>query len=203
MFPSSLEPSPPPMPTISLVPKMFWAASVACALLLSTLCWWWWTRGFNYWRVRGIPGPTPSPLYGNMKSIFTRFKAYSVEVDAIYQEYRNKAPLVGYFSGRQPYLMVMDMFTVQEVMIKNFNHFADNEPCDMITQASDPILINNPFFASGYKWKKIRQESVPGYTTNRIRTFFPIIRSISQRLNEFVGRRARESLELDADDVSV
>lgn len=51
---------------------------------LSTI-YWLWTRNFDYWKVRGIPGPEPSLLYGNTKSVFLNSKTYTLEVEEIYK----------------------------------------------------------------------------------------------------------------------
>lgn len=44
-----------------------------------------WTWNFNYWEVRGIPGPKPSLLYGNTKSFFFSSESYCLEVEEIYK----------------------------------------------------------------------------------------------------------------------
>lgn len=182
---------------------MIWAVATVIGLLLSTLCWWWWTRNFDHWRVRGIPGPAPSLLYGNMRSVFDKSKAYTVDVERIYQKYRNKGlPIVGFFTGRKPYLMAMDLFTVKEILITNFNHFGDNEVSDMMCQAKDPVLNSNAFFSKGDKWKEVRQEASLAYTTHRIRTYYPIFRDVCGRLTSFVERRLKKFSDVDVEDVS-
>lgn len=182
---------------------MIWEAAAVIALLLSTVCWWW-TRNFNHWRVRGIPGPAPSLLYGNMRSVFDKSKAYTVDVDGIYQKYRNKGlPLVGFFTGRKPYLMAMDLVTVKEILVTNFHHFGDNEVSDMMSPAKDPVLNGNAFFSKGDKWKEVRQEASLAYTTSRIRTYYPIFKDACGRLTSFVERRLeKDGSEVDVDEVS-
>lgn len=170
------------------------------AIILLLLLSWMWTRNFNYWKERGIPGPAPSLIFGNTKSVFCKSKIYSAEVMDIYREYRGKGfPLVGFFTGRKPYLLALDSYIVKEIMIKNFGHFADNEVGDMLTEASDPIVSQNPFFQRSQEWKVTRKELVPGFTGNKIKSFYPIMKSVCGKLSYLESRCGEE---VDMEDVT-
>lgn len=63
---------------------MFYIVVLLISLIPLTL--WLWTRNFDYWKLRGVPGPTPSLLYGNTKSFWWRSKdSYCLEVEQIFR----------------------------------------------------------------------------------------------------------------------
>lgn len=70
-----------------------------------------------------------------------------------------------------------------------------------MTSSSDPIISQNPFFQRE-NWKSIRMELVPAFTTNRVKTFYPIITSVCQKLCSYVEETGKTSQEMDIDDVS-
>lgn len=117
--------------------------------------------------------------------------------------YKDKGvPLVGYFAGRTPHLLVMDPYTTKEVMTRNFSSFYDNEASDMMTLKSDTVLGRNPFFQKGPNWKSTRQSLVSGFTNNRIKTYYPIMLRVCKDLNQYIDRVCKKSPRVDIDDVS-
>lgn len=110
--------------------------------------------------------------------------------------------MVGYFAGRKPHILVTDAFTTKEILIKSFTHFNTNEVGDMMTCASDPIISKNPFFQRHADWQNSRKELVPAFTSNRIKTFYPILKSVCGNLNNFITEKCKSSTEMDIDNVS-
>lgn len=110
--------------------------------------------------------------------------------------------MVGYYAGRKPHLLVTDPQATTEILVKNFTHFYDNEVSDMVSSTSDPILSRNPFFRKSDGWKTARKQLVPGLSTNRVKTFYPIIRSVCKRLTSYIELQCKKSSNVDIDDVS-
>lgn len=111
--------------------------------------------------------------------------------------------MVGYYSGRNPHLLAMDPITVKEIMIKNFTHFNNNAVGDMMTLKSEEIVGLNPFFQKSVEWKETRKELVPGFTINRIKTYYPIIKSVCANFRKYTEKKCQEKKEVDIDDVSI
>lgn len=42
------------------------------------------TWNYKYWKNLGVPGPSPSPLLGNLPSAITHIRNVAYEVDDIY-----------------------------------------------------------------------------------------------------------------------
>lgn len=186
---------------------------------------WFWTRNFNYWQIRNIPGPKPHPFYGNTKSFYSNSSSYCLETEDIYRsvhnwstvkwesitllnksilrKYKDKsAPLVGYYAGRTPHLLATDLFTVNEILARNFHYFADNEACDMMSTRSDPIISRNPFFQKKATWKPNRQQLSPAFSKNRIKSFYPIMQNVCEELCDYLDKIVKKLPSLEIEEVS-
>lgn len=118
------------------------------------------------------------------------------------RKYRNQGlPFVGYFTGRKPYLMALDPHSIKEVLITNFAYFNDNEVGAMMSQTSERFISQNPFFLCSPEWKEVRKELVPGYTSNRIRSYYPIVRTVCASLKTAIQRKCQENPVVDFDDI--
>lgn len=54
---------------------------------------------------------------------------------------------------------------IKTVLLKEFNSFHDN---DIATdEVSDPVLAKNPFTLKGEKWKSVRNEMSPVFTSKK------------------------------------
>uniref|UniRef100_U5EW43 Putative cytochrome n=1 Tax=Corethrella appendiculata TaxID=1370023 RepID=U5EW43_9DIPT len=140
---------------------------------------------FNYWKKRGIPGPTPRAFFGNLPSMFTQKKHIALEMDKIYKEFADQ-PLVGIFSIRTPQLMVKDPELIQEVTVKNFKSFHDNEFSQLVDKKSDPLFGRNPFMLTGEEWKERRNEITPAFSPARIKVLQPLIDEVAGRLTNYI-----------------
>lgn len=82
------------------------------------------TSKYNYWKVRGVKGPTPLPFLGNFGKILVGKKNLANFLEEIYVNYSGE-PLVGIYSGLDPILVVKDPTFIKDVLIKDFSNFAE------------------------------------------------------------------------------
>lgn len=82
------------------------------------------TSTFDFWKSRGIPGPQPIPLFGNVKDVMLTRKAMSNYLLEIYKSYIGE-PVIGIFARRTPVLIVKDPDLIKDILIKDFSKFAD------------------------------------------------------------------------------
>ena len=57
---------------------------IVVVVSLGLVAWIWTKKHFSYWKELGIPGPEPSLLFGNTKSVFNN-QVYTQEVEEIYK----------------------------------------------------------------------------------------------------------------------
>lgn len=76
-------------------------------------------------------------------------------------------------------------------MIRNFNCLQDN--ILWIDPIRDPIIVYNPFVAKGEKWRQMRNEIMPIFTPNKVKSSFPHILNVCQKLNSYVQDNLKEN----------
>ncbi|XP_058061357.1 probable cytochrome P450 28a5 [Anopheles bellator] len=140
---------------------------------------------FNYWEKRGVKGPKPKLLLGNLPYLLTRKRNMVYNYEQLYNDYTNE-PVIGYFSIRTPQLLVKDPELIKEVLSKSFHNFAANEFSDTVDEKSDPLLARNPFSLSGEKWKNRRAEITPAFTNNRIKSLVQLMDEVCQNMTKYV-----------------
>ncbi|XP_055684667.1 cytochrome P450 6j1-like [Lutzomyia longipalpis] len=132
---------------------------------------------------RGIAGPSPLPIVGNMWKYVTMQKHFGNVFDEIYQSYP-KANYVGFYKLHNPAVLVKDLDVVKDILVGDFSSFHDND--FTLDPKLDPIAVMNPFFATGEKWKGLRSLVTPIFTQSKIRACFPIISGVCKTLVEYL-----------------
>lgn len=79
--------------------------------------------------------------------------------------------------------MVINPKLVNEILIKKFNHFRENEFSKIFNPQIDPLFSRSPFLARDEKWKEYRSEISTAFSSNRLKTMYPIMESIVENLH--------------------
>lgn len=98
---------------------------LVCAIGVVLLAiYYYYTSTFDYWKVRGIPGPQPIVFIGNLKDILLRRVSLADKLREFYEEYK-KEPMFGIFEGTTPILVINDLELIKDVLIKDFSLFVN------------------------------------------------------------------------------
>lgn len=98
---------------------------ILCGIVVVILTlYYYFTSTFGFWKSRGIRGPRPTVLFGNVKDLMLARKATSDYSTEIYNEYKDES-MIGLFARRTPILMVKDPAFIKDILIKDFSSFAD------------------------------------------------------------------------------
>lgn len=98
------------------------------------------TSTFDFWKVRGVPGPKPVPMFGNLKDVMLLRTSTCDYLKKLYQEYKNE-PLVGIFTRRTPALIVQDSELIKDILIRDFSTFA-NRGIPVLEKVKEQIDVN-------------------------------------------------------------
>ncbi|KAJ3641253.1 hypothetical protein Zmor_027767 [Zophobas morio] len=138
---------------------------------------------YRYWEKRGVVGPKPNFLVGNLGKSFI-LKASPGEIFAdVYNQYGD-AEMVGMFRATTPILLVRDPALVREVTVKSFNSFRENDY--EVSKKHDPIFGRNPFVLKGEEWKVVRSQLTPGFTSGKMKWLYPYLVENSKNLATFI-----------------
>lgn len=124
----------------------------------------------------GIPGPSPNFIFGNDFEIkkYGRLRCHK----KWYDEY---GPIVGFYEGGNPFVMVADIDLVRRIQVKDFEKFSYRPEVPMgglfpgtIRQS---IILQN-----GHHWAKQRRLMGPNFSTIKLRKLAEVIDPIIKNL---------------------
>lgn len=148
-------------------------------VLISTvvfLVWLWLRYKYQYWQRMKIPFLKPNYLFGNFKDIALFQKDPCAHFKTLYESEKD-APCLGMYIFNRPGLLLRDLDLIKNVLIKDFNMFADRYSSS--DPHSDAIGANNLFFAKNPKWKDIRTKLTPVFTSGKMKQMFYLVEEVS------------------------
>jgi len=83
------------------------------------------TKNFDYWKNQGIKFVKPIPVFGSMASQFLMKEHFLLWTQKQYRKFEGE-PLVGYYQGSLPGLIIMDPELIKHVFVKDFSNFMDH-----------------------------------------------------------------------------
>lgn len=118
---------------------------------------------YSYWEKRGLRGPKPKPLFGNVPDLlFSNRLKY--ECDNV-QKY---GKLYGIYLGTKPRLVVADPEVYYQITVKDFESFQNHE----VSSFANPNQKNFIFFLQSEHWKRVRALMTPTFTSGKIKRMF-------------------------------
>ncbi|KAH9394090.1 Cytochrome P450 3A4 [Tyrophagus putrescentiae] len=108
---------------------------------------------YSFWSSRGVPGPQPLPLMGNMHQIFGQSRGEGDQARS-----REYGKMYGYYSGSSPVLMVTDAHLVKQLLVKDFGQLVNRQK----PKVHHPVWDQNLFNAEDEQW---RHRSINKLTT--------------------------------------
>jgi len=120
------------------------------------------------------------------------FTGLEHQVDAfgrIYKQFPNEK-FCGFYQMSTPFLMLRDPELINTVIIKDFSYFTDHG-IDM--NPSVNVMARSLFFATGQKWKTMRQKLSPGFTSGKLKGTHEQIRECSDQLTNCIHDKSKET----------
>lgn len=149
------------------------------AVLASYLLW-----IHTHWARRGVPHARPRFLLGNLWDSAIQKRTHGSVLQDIYRKFDDQ-PFVGVYKALMtPVLLVKDPVLIQEVLVKNFGSFQNNET--VFPAGKDEVFSDNPFMAEFERWKDLRTRMSQAFTPARVRLAFDDIAFSGQKLVDFL-----------------
>ncbi|CAG9806372.1 unnamed protein product [Chironomus riparius] len=153
----------------------------------------WYTQKYDYFETRGIPYIKAKFPLGNLPNAILFMRNFLYDFDDIYQQFRGKESLVGYFETRSPQFLILSPDIAKKILTTHFASFHDNEFSNLFTVEMEPVMARNPFILKGQEWKEKRAEITPAFTSSRLRACFPLIEEVLIKFTKYI----RDEFEKD------
>lgn len=148
--------------------------------LISLLVWFYVQRKrrLSFFKDRGIPGPPPSFLSGNLSELIEKGSAQA------FKDWMDQyGSFLGFFNGAYPTLIVKDPELIKKIQIKDFGNFHSRGITSAFSQ-SHPTNRQSLTNASGQRWKEMRSLLSPAFTTRNMKKMFHLMEDGTK---EFLG----------------
>jgi cytochrome P450 family 6 len=143
------------------------------------------TRNFNFWKKRGIPYLKPTPFLGNLQQLLLQKVGIGHHLQKIYEENKD-VPYVGMFSFDQPSLLIRDLDLVKNILVKDSQHFIDR--VISFNEALDPFFGKTMFSLKGQRWRHVRVNLTPVFTSGKMKKMFYLVEKCSKELADYLDR---------------
>lgn len=152
----------------------------------------WIKSPFDYWKKRKVPSPAVSLIFGNIGDAIRMKRTLGEIYKDYYNEFKEYA-YIGFYRFRTPGLIVRDPELIKTVLISNFSSFHDNDI--ETSEKTDPLLAKNPFILKGERWKVVRNQITPCFSTGKIKALYPIMQEMSRKFVNFIEQESQTAGE--------
>ncbi len=139
--------------------------------------------------IDGLPGPRALPVLGNAH----RLKA-GASHQTLEQWAREYGPMYRFMLGPRPVVVFSDPALIGEVLRHRPNHFSRGA---RLREAIDEVGLSGVFSAEGDRWRRQRRLVMRALTPEAVKHFFPIVRTVTERLHARWQAAARAGAPVD------
>ncbi|XP_047033335.1 cytochrome P450 6B5-like [Helicoverpa zea] len=186
----------PQTPVVSnAVTKM--NALLVVAVLVSTIIYLLYvltTRKFDYWKKKNVPHHKPWPLLGNYAKYILQLEYPGHTIQKLCHKFKDE-PYFGSYYGTEPTLVVTSPEMLKHVLTKDFYYVNGRESSDY---SGSEITTQNVFFNAGDRWKIVRQNLTPLFTSAKMRNMFHLIEKCTHVFEDMIDYETGMSKTIEA-----
>ncbi|KAF7395383.1 hypothetical protein HZH68_009433 [Vespula germanica] len=160
---------------------------IFCTVVAVTLALYYYlTSTFNFWKERGVAGPRPYPLVGNIARTMFGKISMGDYLKELYDkpEFKNE-PLIGIFTRRTPILIVKDPEMIKDVLIKDFSKISDRGIT--VFEKIEP-LSQHLFSLEPKRWRPLRVKLSPIFTSGKLKEMFNLILECGNHFENYIEK---------------
>jgi cytochrome P450 family 6 len=136
---------------------------------------------YSHWERKKFPFIKPVIPFGNLRSVTQKKRSFGT---AIYDLYTStKEPFIGIYLFWRPALLIRDAELAKRILIKDFASFHDRGV--YVDEKNDP-MSGNLFSLEGEKWKNLRHQLSPTFTSGKLKNMMPTIMKVANELKDYM-----------------
>jgi cytochrome P450 family 6 len=147
------------------------------------------TRNFNFWMKNGIPYLKPLPFVGTLKDVVLQKVGVSRYITELYHEHKSKAYL-GIFAFDSPALVVFDINLIKKIFVKDSHVFINR--IVTVDEEKDPLSYKNIFVLKGQRWRHMRTNLTPTFTSGKMKKMFYLMDNCATQLDVYLDEQTAD-----------
>jgi cytochrome P450 family 6 len=136
---------------------------------------------YSYWERQKFPYLKPVIPFGNLRLVAQNKRSFGTGIYDLYTS--TKEQFVGIYLFWRPALLVRDAELVKQILVKDFASFHDRGV--YVDEKNDP-MSGNLFALKGEKWKKLRHQLTPTFTSGKLKNMMPTVMKVANELQDYV-----------------
>lgn len=156
------------------------------------------TGPFNFWKIRGVPGPKPTIFFGNFKDLSLAKISTQEFLNEQRDAFENET-MYGVYGGRSPILIVQDGDSIKLVLVKNFQFFSDRGV--KIHDKIDP-LEQHLFNLKTKRWTPLRKKLSPVFAYSKLQHMFDLLLECADNFEQFLSNQVEKNLMIECRDIT-
>ncbi|XP_037077681.1 probable cytochrome P450 6a13 [Pollicipes pollicipes] len=178
---------------LSVLSWLFSPLPLAVLAVLFVCVYFYVTRHFDFWRSRGVSGPTARFPWGTEMGppFWTPFVTFE---EWLYHKQGGKN-ICGYFELCLPVLYVGNLDLIQRITIKDFEYFTDRRELVLSEVLSEILLALN-----GETWKDARSVMSPTFSASKLKGMLQLCLENASNLNAYVQDQMKMNGEIELKD---
>ncbi|CAJ0926568.1 unnamed protein product, partial [Mesorhabditis belari] len=165
---------------------MIFFATISAALTIYLI---WAFQRANYWRNRGVTGPSFIIGLGNFFELTDRNRPWMARLPEFTKKF---GKIWGYQEGLYPVMVVADLELTQELLHKRFEDFQQRKGNHLLKSNPDAARVHLAE-AWGQRWKRLRTIVTPQFSNNSLKRILPIINDSSRHLTAHIGKNLNKN----------
>lgn len=154
------------------------ATLIALLAAVIALIYFWIRKRFAFFEENGFPYEKPDFPLGNLKGVGREFHI-CYKIQDLYKKFKGKAPVFGIYFFATPDVVVTDLETVKNVLIRDFDYFHNR---GVYNNVRDDPLSGNLFTIEDEAWKNMRAKLTPTFTSGKMKMMFETLVDIADNM---------------------
>ncbi|XP_049879657.1 cytochrome P450 6k1-like [Pectinophora gossypiella] len=147
------------------------------------------TQKYCYWKKKCVPHLKPLPILGNYGEYILLKQYIGIVNQKICLSYP-KEPYVGSYYGTEPALIIQCPELIKLVTTKDFYFFSSRE---ISKYTHNEVFTQNMFFTYGDRWKVMRQNFSPLFSSAKMKNMFYLIEKCCHDLKDLLTEETKTS----------
>jgi cytochrome P450 family 6 len=147
------------------------------------------TRNFNFWMKNGIPFLKPLPFVGTLKDVVLKKVGMGRYITQLYHDHQSK-PYLGIYAFDSPALVVFDLDLIKNILIKDSHVFINR--ILTVDEEKDPLSYKNIFILKGQRWRHMRTNLTPTFTSGKMKKMFYLVENCAKELELYLDEHTAD-----------